>query len=123
MRVSEARFREVFDFSPVGIAITDTGGRIVQTNRSLEKILGYRPDQLLGPQLSDLPAPGHQPIVEEHYRGLAADRDSRFRVRLPLRRADGETAWVYLGALAQRGAVAQPLTRESEQCPRQRAAR
>jgi diguanylate cyclase (GGDEF)-like protein/PAS domain S-box-containing protein len=96
LRASEARFRGVFDYSPVGIAITETGGRIVQTNRSLDNILSYSPGELLGRQLSDLPAPGHQPIVEEHYRDLEAGRESRLRVRLPLRRADGETAWVYL---------------------------
>jgi PAS domain S-box-containing protein/diguanylate cyclase (GGDEF)-like protein len=96
LRISEARFLEVFDFSPVGIAITEDNGRIIQTNRSLEKILGYSRGELLGRQLSDLPVAGHQPIVEEHYRDLAAGRDSRFRVRLPLRRADGDTAWVYL---------------------------
>ena len=95
-RVSEARFLEVFDFSPVGIAITEDDGRIIQTNRSLEKILGYSGGELLGRQLSELPVAGHQPIVEEHYRELVAGRDSRFRVRLPLRRADGEPAWVYL---------------------------
>jgi diguanylate cyclase (GGDEF)-like protein/PAS domain S-box-containing protein len=96
LRASEARFQGVFDYSPVGIAITETGGRIVQTNRSLDNILGYSPGELLGRQLSDLPVSGHQPIVEEHYRDLVAGRDSRLRVRLPLRRADGETAWVYL---------------------------
>ncbi|HZE03536.1 MAG TPA: EAL domain-containing protein [Pseudonocardiaceae bacterium] len=96
LRVSEAWFREVFDFSPVGIAIIKDDGRIVQTNRSLEKILGYSRGELLGRQLSELPVAGHQPIVEEHYRDLVAGRDSRFRVRLPLRRADGEPAWVYL---------------------------
>jgi diguanylate cyclase (GGDEF)-like protein/PAS domain S-box-containing protein len=96
LRVSEARFREMFDFSPVGIAITEDNGRIVQSNRSLEKILGYSRGELLGRQLSELPVAGHQPIVEEHYRDLVAGRDSRFRVRLALHRANGETAWVYL---------------------------
>ncbi|MDQ2880133.1 MAG: PAS domain-containing protein [Actinomycetota bacterium] len=86
----------MFDLSPVGIAITDADGRIVETNRSLENILGHSPGELLGRRLHDLPAPGHQPIVEEHHRDLVTGRDSRFRVRLPLRRADGETGWVYL---------------------------
>ncbi|MGH3536536.1 MAG: diguanylate cyclase domain-containing protein, partial [Pseudonocardiaceae bacterium] len=101
LRVSEARFLEVFDFSPVGIAITEDDGRIIQANRSLEKILGYSRGELLGRQLSDLPVASHQPIVEEHYRDLAGGRESRFRVRLPLRRVDGDTAWVYLAGSAQ----------------------
>jgi PAS domain S-box-containing protein/diguanylate cyclase (GGDEF)-like protein len=96
LRASEARFREVFDSSPVGIAISEPDGRIVRTNRALEEILGYSPGELLGRHLSELSAPGDRPIVEEHYRDLVTGEDSRFRVRFPLRRADGETGWVYL---------------------------
>jgi diguanylate cyclase (GGDEF)-like protein/PAS domain S-box-containing protein len=109
LQASEARFREVFDLSPVGIAISDARGEIVQTNPALEKILGYSPGDLLGRRLSDLPTPGHQPIVEEHYRDLVTGREPRFRIRLPLRRADGETGWVYLAGAA-------PI--DTEQAPR-----
>jgi len=98
LRASEARFREVFDSSPVGIAISEPGGLIIQTNRSLEETLGYSPGELLGRELSELFSTGDRPIVEEHYQGLATGRDSRFQVRFALRRADGEDAWVYLTA-------------------------
>ncbi|MGH8571703.1 MAG: EAL domain-containing protein, partial [Gammaproteobacteria bacterium] len=39
-----------------------------------------------------------RPIVEGYYRGLLTGRDSRFRVRLPMRPANGETVSVYLDA-------------------------
>jgi diguanylate cyclase (GGDEF)-like protein/PAS domain S-box-containing protein len=98
LRASEARFRGVFHASPVAIAISDPDGRILQTNRSLDDTLGYRPGELVGRELTELFAPDDRPIVEEHYRGLATGRDSRFRVRFPLRLADGETAVIYLDA-------------------------
>ncbi|PZS38104.1 MAG: GGDEF domain-containing protein, partial [Pseudonocardiales bacterium] len=98
LTASEARFRGVFHASPVAIAISDPDGRIVQTNRSLDNTLGYRPAELLGRELTELFAPEDRPIVEEHYRGLATGRDSRFRVRFPIRLADGETAVIYLDA-------------------------
>lgn len=41
LAASEARFRGVFHSSPVGIAISEPGGRIVQINPSLERTLGY----------------------------------------------------------------------------------
>jgi diguanylate cyclase (GGDEF)-like protein/PAS domain S-box-containing protein len=98
LRASEARFRGVFQTSPVAIAISDPDGRILQTNRSLDDTLGYRPGELVGRKLTELFAPDDRPIVEERYRGLATGRDSRFRVRFPLRLADGETAVIYLDA-------------------------
>ncbi len=98
LRTSEARFREVFDSSPMGIAISAPGGRIVRTNPALEEILGHSPAELPGRQLSELFTADDQPTVQEHYQGLLTGRTSRFRARCTLRRADGETAWVYLAA-------------------------
>ena len=98
MAASEARFRGVFHSSPVAIAISEPNGEIVQTNRSLDDTLGYSPGELLGRQLTELFSPEDRPVVEEHYRGLATGRDKRFRVRFPIRLADGETAVIYLDA-------------------------
>ncbi|MGH3788420.1 MAG: putative bifunctional diguanylate cyclase/phosphodiesterase [Pseudonocardiaceae bacterium] len=98
MAASEARFRGVFDSSPAAIAISESDGRIVQTNWSLEKLLGYSSGELLGRELSTLFAARDRPLVERHYRDLVTGQDSRFRVRVPLRLADGETASVYLDA-------------------------
>jgi diguanylate cyclase (GGDEF)-like protein/PAS domain S-box-containing protein len=110
LRASQARFREVFDFSPVGIAISQPNGRIIQVNRSLEDTLGYYPGELLRRKLSELFSPGERPIMmEEHHRALVTGRDSRTRVRFPLRRADGETAWVHL---------ASSVLLDAEQAPR-----
>jgi PAS domain S-box-containing protein len=104
LRASEARFREVFDSSPVGIAISEAGGLITQTNRSLEDILGYSPGELLGCDLSVLFSPGNRPIVDEHCRGLVPGRDPRLQVRVALRHADGEKVWAYLDGSVLRDA-------------------
>nr|QEO74016.1 diguanylate cyclase [uncultured bacterium] len=98
LAASEARFRGVFHSSPVGIAISEPGGQIIQTNPSLERTLGYSPGELLGRDITELFSPGDRSIVEGYYRGLLTGRDPRFRVRLPVKLADGETASVYLDA-------------------------
>jgi len=108
LAASEARFRGVFHSSPVAIAISEPNGRIVQTNRSLDDTLGYSPGELLGRELTELFSPDDRPIVEEHYRGLATGRDLRFRVRFPLRLADGEIAMIYLDAAVLRDAEQVP---------------
>ena len=98
LRASEARFREVFDSSPVGIVISEPGGRIVRTNPSLNEIIGYPSGELLGRRLAELCSPADRAMVQEHYQDLLTSRTTRFRARCTLRRADGETAWVYLAA-------------------------
>lgn len=110
LRTSETRFREVFDASPVGIAISDADGRITQTNRSLDDILGSSSGELIGRDLSELFSPGDRPIAEEHHRGLVTGEDPRLRVRVALRRVDGDPVWVYLDGV---------VLRDAEQAPRQ----
>ncbi|MGH3693657.1 MAG: putative bifunctional diguanylate cyclase/phosphodiesterase [Pseudonocardiaceae bacterium] len=97
---SEARFRQVFYASPLGIAINEPGGTIVECNRALENILGYSPGGLLGHDLSELFLPGDRPVMAERYQGLATGRDPRLRIRFPLRNSDGEQVWVNLNSSA-----------------------
>ena len=98
LSAGQPRFREVLYSSPVGIAISESTGRMVQINRSLEDILGYSPGELLGRQLSELFPPDCWPIVQECYRGLRIGQEFRFQDRFPLRGADGETRWIQLDA-------------------------
>ncbi len=95
---SEARFRQVFYASPLGIAINEPGGTIVQCNRALEDILDYSPGALLGHDLGELFLPRDRPVMQERYRALATGRDPRLRIRFPLRSADGEPVWVNLSS-------------------------
>lgn len=108
LQASEARFREVFDSSAVGIAISGIDQRIVRANPSLDEILGYRSGELLGRELSELFASDDLPAVQELYQRLLTGQESRFRVRLRLRRQDGETAWVYLAVSVLLDAEQQP---------------
>ncbi|MGH3998935.1 MAG: diguanylate cyclase domain-containing protein, partial [Pseudonocardiaceae bacterium] len=108
LRASEARCREMFDSSPMGIAISEPGGRIIQTNSSFSEILGYSPGELLGRRLNELFSTADQCMVQQLYQSLLTGRTSRFRKRCTLRRADGETAWVYLAASVLLGAEQAP---------------
>ncbi len=109
LRASEARFQELVDSSPVGIAISVPSGLIIQTNRALAEILDSSPDELLGRYLSELCSPGDRAIVEEHCRRLVTSPEPPPRVRVTLRRADGDTVWVYLDG---------SVLRDAEQSPR-----
>jgi len=44
LRLSEARFRDMVDSSPFGVALIDRERRFVYVNRRFVEIFGYRPD-------------------------------------------------------------------------------
>jgi PAS domain S-box-containing protein/diguanylate cyclase (GGDEF)-like protein len=108
-RANEARFRKVLDASPVGIAISDLSGLIIQANRALADILGYSPSELLGRYLNELFSPGDRCLVEEHCQELVTGKDVHLRVRVAMRRADGETIWVQLDGSVLRDAEQAPV--------------
>jgi PAS domain S-box-containing protein len=67
LRISENRFRSLFEFSPDAIILTDASGRIAEVNGQVEKFFGYQRGELLGQSIETLvPArfrhshPGHR---------------------------------------------------------------
>ena len=58
LRVSEERWRNLFETSSVGIAITEPDGRILRANGALQAMLGYGESDLRLLTLSDLMAGG-----------------------------------------------------------------
>ena len=57
MRQSELRFRRVFEFTPVGIAIVDASTAILRSNRALQEMLGYTEDELGGMSIREMSHP------------------------------------------------------------------
>lgn len=45
---SEARFKSLFDMTPVPLTVTDRSGRIIGANQALARVFGYGPEQLIG---------------------------------------------------------------------------
>jgi diguanylate cyclase (GGDEF)-like protein/PAS domain S-box-containing protein len=48
LRVSEEKLRSLYDLSPLGIALSDSEGRFLQTNHAMEVITGYTREELGG---------------------------------------------------------------------------
>ncbi|GGM33656.1 signal transduction protein [Longimycelium tulufanense] len=106
--LSEARFREVFSGSPVGIAITDVDGALVETNWAIREMLGYSGAELAGRDLVDLVHPDHAAAVREAYRSLNEGVSGRLRERGQLLHKDGDPVWAYLAASVLRDANGAP---------------
>ncbi|GDY33314.1 putative bifunctional diguanylate cyclase/phosphodiesterase [Gandjariella thermophila] len=98
LHLTEARFREVFASSALGIAITELDGTCVEANTALAQILGREPNELTGRPLHELFHPDDVDDLRAAYRDLAEGRTERVRERRRLVGEDGETAWVHLAA-------------------------
>ncbi|MGW4115819.1 EAL domain-containing protein [Actinosynnema sp. NPDC004786] len=96
LEVSEARFREVFDSSALGIAITDLDGRCVEVNEALAGMVGRDRAGLAGRRLVELFDPVDGVAMESTYQAVAAGREVRVRERRRLLREDGEPVWAHL---------------------------
>ena len=88
LRVSEANLRNLYDLSPLGIALTDMGGRFLQTNRSVEIITGYSQEEILRSNWSMFAI--RQDALEEAPPLESLLKDGRFGpIEMSLRRSDG----------------------------------
>lgn len=97
MEATENRFREVFDSSPVGIAITNADGRFFETNAALATILASQPEELVG-----------RSLIEFYDHDEAGNPFDPLRGRRKLVRADGETAWVLVAMSRLREGPGEP---------------
>ncbi len=57
-RASELKFRHLFEDSPLGIALLDSGGQMLMSNEPLAKLLGYSREELKLKTITDVAHPG-----------------------------------------------------------------
>src|SRR5437660_185283 len=101
---SEGRYRAIFDFAPVGVAVVDPEGRYVQTNPAFERLLGFSKSELQGHHFREFTATEDlDPTVHVFERMVAGGRDY-FQIEKRYRRKDGATVWGHLSVAAVRDA-------------------
>ena len=102
LRMAEAQSREVFTASAAGIAISELDGSVVRANHALAQILGRADAELTGLNLHDLFQQGGHDQLRAAYRDVVTGRAPRLQLQRPVRREDGDTAWVLLSVAALR---------------------
>ncbi|WP_086788103.1 bifunctional diguanylate cyclase/phosphodiesterase, partial [Crossiella equi] len=108
MRSSEARLREVFTSSVVGIAITELDGTFVNVNQALCDILGHSSAGIRERRITDFVHPDTAGEVARAYESLFAGRTERFRVMAKLAKAEDETGFAYLAVSLLRDEQGEP---------------
>ncbi|MGW0521569.1 putative bifunctional diguanylate cyclase/phosphodiesterase [Crossiella sp. NPDC003009] len=96
LRASDARFRAVFSVSPIGIAITDLHGRIVEANGALQEILRSPATALTGCTLAELVHPDDAAALTRCEADLERGEIELYRTEKRFLLPDGDLVWAFL---------------------------
>jgi PAS domain S-box-containing protein len=88
-REHEQRFRTAFDHAPIGMAVTDLDGRVVEVNQALFSMTGLTPDTAF----VDIIVDDDRPMVTDHVKRLAAGDHQLGSFEVRLCQPGGETVW------------------------------
>ncbi|MDQ8155800.1 MAG: PAS domain S-box protein, partial [Gemmatimonadota bacterium] len=108
LRESEAKFRSVFDQSPVGKSITKLTGE-VDFNPAMCAMLGYTPEELRNVKFQELTHPADVALSEQAIEPLRAGLSSQTHFVKRYIRKDGRVVWAELNITVRRDADGRPL--------------
>ena len=94
LRMSEERWRSVFETSTLGIMLTDHDQRLLATNRALQAMLGYSAQELQALSPVDLMAEEEREGASRRLAELREGKRPNYEVVARYRRKDGSPIWV-----------------------------
>jgi len=106
---SESRYRELFNKAAIGIAIVDSGRRIIESNRAFEKMLGYSEKEMLGRHFTDFTHPEDRMTDTDLYRELLEQKRDAYQMAIRCMRKDGRVAWGLLAVSVMRNTRGEPF--------------
>ncbi len=106
---SERRYRSLIETAPVGQAIYDARGRLLQVNQAWADLLGYGIEEVIGTAAADHVHPDDLPqVLVDGPRLLRGELDHLINERRLLRK-DGTAVWVSTSVTIERDADGKPL--------------
>ncbi|MGH9759623.1 MAG: PAS domain S-box protein, partial [Blastocatellia bacterium] len=109
MREGEERFRNSFDYAPIGMALAATDGRWLRVNKSLCEITGYSKEELLGRDYQSITHPEDLDIDLDQGRKLLDDEERFYQIEKRYVHKEGHTVWVILSVSLLRDSAGKPL--------------
>jgi PAS domain S-box-containing protein len=100
LRVSEARFRGIFERANVGIAFGDARGNLIQWNESFAALVGYAADALGGVNFATLTHAEDLPLEMSLLKEIEAGTRTEYRIEKRYVRRDGAVVWVDISVSA-----------------------
>jgi diguanylate cyclase (GGDEF)-like protein/PAS domain S-box-containing protein len=102
LAAAEALFRGAFDGSPIGMALTDDGGRVIRVNNALCDLTGRRTGELTGSQFEALVHPEEHGYDRKAIMQLVVGDRSEYKVETRFMHTSGAPIWVAIQATAIR---------------------
>lgn len=93
LRDSEERFRTLFESAPIAIALQDAKGRIIETNRSYEHMVGFTGDEIRKLGVKHLTHPEDVAEGVRLFEELVSGKRDRYRREKRFCRKDGSELW------------------------------
>lgn len=93
-RTEALRWRSVFDNSAIGVALADLNGRVLATNSTYQKMLGYTESEFQGISFLDIT---HEDYREDNWAfvtELVEGKRDQFQIEKQYWRKDGGLVWV-----------------------------
>ncbi|MDB6018034.1 MAG: multi-sensor hybrid histidine kinase [Pedosphaera sp.] len=108
LRHSESRFRAVFEGAGTGIIVEDLEGKIIDTNRSLQEMLGYSAAELQQITRKDFTHARDHKEETHHFRRLLSGETASYQAEKRFVRKDGRIIWGRLTVTIIRDVTGQP---------------
>jgi PAS domain S-box-containing protein len=105
LRASEERLRTIFDHAPIGIAITNEGGRFLQANPAAEHILGYSNEELIQMDFRQITHPEDLQNSIDKFDGLVNGDYEFYQYEKRYLHRDGHVIWALLTITRGEGAL------------------
>ncbi len=108
LRESEERFRAIFESAPVGISMTDLEGRVLQSNRVLQALLGYTAEELRGKDSVEIIHPEDRPENARLGKEVLTGNQRHYFMNNRLLRKNGEIVWGHVTVTLLRDVRGEP---------------
>lgn len=109
LRISDQQFRGAFEHAPIGMAIVGLDGKWIQVNRSLSKMLGYRPAELMKITFQDLTHPEDLNKDLNALNKLVSGKKDTYEMEKRYFHKDGSTIYAILSVSIVRDQFGEPL--------------
>ena len=108
LRESEDRYRIIFNAAPIGISISDLGGRLISTNLAFQRMLGYSAEELAERTFMEITHPDDlQADLDLFHQVMTGKRPGYDMIKRYIRK-DGQIVWVRLTVAVLRDADGTP---------------
>ena len=93
LRVSEERFRSIFEQACLGVALASLDGQLTTVNPAFARLLGYTCEELQGKHLREITHPQDEAARQERLQTLREEGTGQVSLEARYLRKSGESVW------------------------------